>query len=388
MLGPQHQLRQAEIERLSSPDQLDLPMRVTSPWSWLILGGISLIVAFFAYWLVFGSLPDKVEGRGMLLAGEQVQTVQAQVRGELTRLLVKKGDFLDVGTPIGTMTLLNQEEAIASAQTRVEDLERKTAAQKRDLGGVLGTYQRQLAAADEEVRTLRRLHESGRIAGPVLRDAESRKAAIESQMANVRISSADYGLQLDDARRELSRLTNQKDVEVRSQAKGRVTALLAATGQVLEVGQRIVNVESADSAAATPVERARQAKLWLFVALADGKKIVNGMQVRISPANVRSEDFGFILGKVAQVSPQPVTPEEVRILLNNDEMARDFSKGSPYLVEVALEVLSDGRFDWTSAKGETLTVDTNTPCSAQIIVDERAPFTLIIPKLKQMLTVS
>lgn len=387
MLGPQHQLRQAEIERLSSPDQLDLPMRVTSPWSWLILGGISLIVAFFVYWLVFGSLPDKVDGRGMILAGEQVQTVQAQVRGELTRLLVKKGDFVEVGTPIGAMTLLNQEEAIESARTRVEDLERKTEAQKRDLGAVLGTYQRQLAAANEELRTLQRLHESGRIAGPVLRDAQSRKAAIESQMANVRISSADYGLQLDDARRDLNRLTNQKDVEVRSQVQGRVTALLAAAGQVLEVGQRIVNVESADSAAATPVERARRAKLWLFVALADGKKIAGGMQVRISPANVRSEDFGFILGKVAQVSPQPVTPEEVRILLNNDEMARDFSKGSPYLVEVALEVLPDGRFDWTSTKGESLTVDSNTPCAAQIIVDERAPFTLIIPKLKQMLTV-
>ena len=37
MAGVQHLLRKAAIEKMASPEQLDMAMRVTSPLSWLAL---------------------------------------------------------------------------------------------------------------------------------------------------------------------------------------------------------------------------------------------------------------------------------------------------------------------------------------------------------------
>jgi HlyD family secretion protein len=42
--GPEQLLRKASLERLSSPEQLDMIMRVTSPLGWVALVAIGVLI--------------------------------------------------------------------------------------------------------------------------------------------------------------------------------------------------------------------------------------------------------------------------------------------------------------------------------------------------------
>ena len=69
--------RKAALERISSPEQLDKMIVITSPTLWLaVLGGI-VIVAAALLWSVFGRLPISVETTGVFVS-EQL----AHDRGE------------------------------------------------------------------------------------------------------------------------------------------------------------------------------------------------------------------------------------------------------------------------------------------------------------------
>jgi len=47
--------RKAALERLSSPEQLDKAITVSSPLSWVALIGVTLIIAAAIFWFVQGS---------------------------------------------------------------------------------------------------------------------------------------------------------------------------------------------------------------------------------------------------------------------------------------------------------------------------------------------
>jgi HlyD family secretion protein len=399
LLGRQFQ-RQAEIERVASPDQLDLPMRVTTPISWAFVFGVALLIGALLYWLIFGSIPEKIQGQGMILAGEQVPSVQAPAAGRLVRFLAAVGDPVKEKDPVAIMELPELAAQIRAADERVRDLEGQNGRQSAQIENLKASYREQLAAAKTDLARLQTLYREQRIALPRLRQAEARCSEIEAQLLSVGMGTENFGLQLGDAKRELAVLKTKipeanvshiklpdgqikvvVEVKVRSASTGKVTARLVAEDELIESGQRILNLE--EEAEGKP------ARFYLFVPLSPGKNIKLDMEVRVAPANVRSEDYGFLLGKVKNIGSQPVTPEEVIKIFKNEEIAKRYAKDSPYLVEVTLDRRADGKFAWTSKKGEKeIEVQNNTHCNAQIIVEDRAPITMIIPKIRQWLDVS
>lgn len=59
--------RKVALDRLSSPEQLDQLMKVTSPRAWLTLIAITVLLAAGGLWAVFGSIPEEAEGNGVLI---------------------------------------------------------------------------------------------------------------------------------------------------------------------------------------------------------------------------------------------------------------------------------------------------------------------------------
>jgi len=49
--------RKDALERLSSPEQLDKAIIVSNPVSWLVLIGLTIIIAAGILWLIYGGLP-------------------------------------------------------------------------------------------------------------------------------------------------------------------------------------------------------------------------------------------------------------------------------------------------------------------------------------------
>ena len=58
--------RKSSLERISSPEQLDKVLQVTSPMSWLALIGVTIIVVVTVIWSVVGTIPVTITTKGII----------------------------------------------------------------------------------------------------------------------------------------------------------------------------------------------------------------------------------------------------------------------------------------------------------------------------------
>ena len=60
--------RQAALDRLSSPEQLDRLVAISDPLGWLALTTLMTLLAAIVAWGVFGKIPEQVTGKGILVS--------------------------------------------------------------------------------------------------------------------------------------------------------------------------------------------------------------------------------------------------------------------------------------------------------------------------------
>ncbi|MEO8277813.1 MAG: hypothetical protein ABI639_16485, partial [Thermoanaerobaculia bacterium] len=89
MQGPENLLRKSSVDKLSSPEQLDMMMRVTSPMGWVAMAAIAAIILAAIVWSVTFPMPVKVDGRGFMVRGEAVREVQILAGGTIQSMEVK-----------------------------------------------------------------------------------------------------------------------------------------------------------------------------------------------------------------------------------------------------------------------------------------------------------
>ena len=68
--------RKSSLEKLSSPEQLDKAITVSTPVSWLALIGITAIIGAVVVWSILGSLPTIVSAQGISAVQSDTNTKQ------------------------------------------------------------------------------------------------------------------------------------------------------------------------------------------------------------------------------------------------------------------------------------------------------------------------
>src|SRR5262245_34150438 len=92
--------RQVTLDRMSSPGQLDRLITLTPPTGWAALAALAALVATITAWSVFGSVPTRVSGAGILVErGGQVFDAMAPAAGVLAMVapvgtIVHQGDVV------------------------------------------------------------------------------------------------------------------------------------------------------------------------------------------------------------------------------------------------------------------------------------------------------
>jgi hypothetical protein len=99
--------RQVALERLSSPEQLDQLMQVTTPKGWLALLAVGGLLVAALSWGIFGSIPTQVPGQGILLGSGGISTIFASSEGQIRRIHVKAGDMVRLGQLIARIEPTN-----------------------------------------------------------------------------------------------------------------------------------------------------------------------------------------------------------------------------------------------------------------------------------------
>lgn len=102
--------RKSVLEKISSPDQLDRALKITSPLSWLALLGITLIIVAAVFWAFCGSVPVTLNAPGIVSTPSATNAVYAQEAGTVTALWAAPGDTVSEGDVLLTYTSGSMEE--------------------------------------------------------------------------------------------------------------------------------------------------------------------------------------------------------------------------------------------------------------------------------------
>lgn len=102
--------RKSALERLSSPEQLDKTIVVTSPMSWLAILGVALIIVTFIIWAFIGTLPTTENATGIFINGYDTMIIRSTNSGELVESNLIMGDVVTKGKIMGTLKTHGGEE--------------------------------------------------------------------------------------------------------------------------------------------------------------------------------------------------------------------------------------------------------------------------------------
>lgn len=89
--------RQSSLEKLSSPEQLDRVIKITSSRSWLILAVMMILAVSLVLWGLLGEIPTQVTSDGILLSSGGIYSVQNVVAGIVSDVQVEQGDYVQTG---------------------------------------------------------------------------------------------------------------------------------------------------------------------------------------------------------------------------------------------------------------------------------------------------
>jgi HlyD family secretion protein len=405
--------RKVALERLSSPEQLDQLVPLTSPIGWTAVIAIAALVAAAIGWSIFGVLPSSVNGAGILVSrGGHVFDAMAPFPGTLIDVanigtVVKKGDRLaSLDDTELQQNLAHAEEVVKEKQADLASLTKNFAeqialkhknalAQRDNLARIIAAaekrrdfYQSLLAKQDKIVQqgflTQRFQEETRRSMDEADQNARSARSDLlrldseESDLAGRRdlaVLAAEQAV--SDARRKVAELQMQlyQASEIVSPMDGVITEIKATPGTVVAPGKPILSIETAGSGL----------ELLLYVPPEFGKKVAPGMEVRIEPSTVKKEEYGTLIGKVVAVSDFPMTAEGMSSVLQNPQLVTRFmEQGPPYAVRVELMPNTDSAsgYRWSGGPGPSVKLSSGTTVRAAITTDRRAPISLLLPLLK------
>ena len=94
--------RKASLDRISSPEQLDKALKVTSPMSWLALAGVTLIILVTVIWSIVGTIAVTITTPGIVSSLVGSNAVYSSETGTVVAVRVRPGDEVHLGDTILT----------------------------------------------------------------------------------------------------------------------------------------------------------------------------------------------------------------------------------------------------------------------------------------------
>jgi HlyD family secretion protein len=400
--------RKAALDKLASPERLDVLMAVTSPRGWLALLTIAGLLVAAVVWSIYGIVPKRVEGKGMLIKGGTLRPIVATSTGTLRTLTIARGAMIAEGDEIASVFQGRLTDNVAALRDQLNDtIGRQARADAEDRRQIeQSNEQIALLEADSEALRIRKKAKEQELAEreaqfdkrEVLRvvveavrnelqQLEARLVANSGTITTYRGSITRLEQGIRERAGEVSRQQGRIGLEVRDQGRqttikssvgGRVTELKKAIGDTVQLNEVIAYVEP-DSETFEPV---------VFVTSSEGSNIQAGDEVQLVPSTVKREEHGYIEGTIASVDPFPISQGAMVALLPIESVVKDIyadgkSKRRVYVALRSAETFSG--FKWSTGEGPQEKIPSGIEVSIAVIVERVPPYQLVMPFFRRWL---
>lgn len=401
--------RKTSLDRLSSPEQLDRLITVTSPRIWITMITIGIVLLCAILWGIFGTIPVKVDTSGILISSGGVSSISSTVNGEITDIRVENGDEVKKGDTIaiiGEGDIIQQindtNEIIEVLKTLTVNtnwstvdlptdlLEIQQLGQQIQSSSTAASYEKvNPDIARDDYEAYKKLYESGAASKAEMDQKYSTYMNALSSYSQQSLSASQAAAQFNATKQaKLDELTKKvddlkasvnTDYRIVAPSDGKIVSVDVQKGAMISQGATVASLAKTGS-------NVKALEAAIYVPVSDGKKITEGMEVKIYPSTVQKEEYGYMIGTVVDVPDYPVSTEKVMETLGNESLAQELTgEGSP--LEVRVDLVADDNtvsgYAWSSKKGAKVNVENGTLCSAAVVVDTQRPISKVIPILKQ-----
>jgi HlyD family secretion protein len=371
-------------------------------------------------WAFAGSIATKANGQGVIVRTGGVLNVVSRGSGLILSLDVKVGDKIQpnqivarIAQPILVEKMKASHAALAEAlqqrqraldihknhkQLQLEALRRERANDVRQIGEL----EEQAKLAAEEVPVEEQLLSKGLVTKQQTIAAKQKLIAIRGQISDLRAKST----QLDAQAFATPAAPLQKDAEIQSLTSG-MERYMAVMEKELNMAENVVSpyggevlelkiyagvaVVSGQPILSIQPSAQQYLEVLAYLPSAQAKDVKSGMEVQISPATIKREEFGFMKGKVVYVSDYPATPAALMRNFQNETLVTALSGTGPVTeIRVALDIdaNSPSGFRWSTPKGAPVAISGGTICTIDIVTRRQKPATLVVPYVKERLGLS
>ena len=115
------------LNKLRSPERLDMLFPITTPIGWVMMAAILLLLFSIVLWSIFGAFTVKANGMGLIMDSAGVVNVSHISGGKVSAVYVKTGTHVHSGDLIAQL-----EQASQSADTRMAQYGMGLASSDRD----------------------------------------------------------------------------------------------------------------------------------------------------------------------------------------------------------------------------------------------------------------
>ncbi|WP_442592272.1 NHLP bacteriocin system secretion protein [Parapusillimonas sp. JC17] len=355
--------RQAALEKISNPDQLDRALKVVRPLHGIGIAAIALVVLAGLAWGILSSAPVTVRGQGILLSAAGVAVVSSPGDGHVEAVLVEPGELVKKGQLVALLTRPASLDTITAKQAELQgaqgllELRQSNQALRQRMRQELQQDAGRLAAADDIELALRHFDDEAQREQDIL-EARLRVQALERELANM---ERDY----------------ERSRSLIAPVDGTAVELSVNPGDLVTTGQIVMRLLTANAQG-----QDHSLHAIVFVPNEDGKKIKVGMDAQVMPSTTTPQKDGFMQGKVLSVAKIPSSREGIMRRLKNTTLVDTLLKtGAPFEVELKLETdpSSYSGYKWSSGKGPDISIDAGTIAWADMVVERRRVISLALP---------
>lgn len=173
----------------------------------------------------------------------------------------------------------------------------------------------------------------------------------------------------------------REQTEITASADGIVSNISVTQGSVLGQGSEVAKIQMGDASDRVVV---------CYIPVGSGKKIQEGMEVLVYPSTVNNDEYGHMKASVLSVDDYITSTEDMQKQLGDNKLVEAFLQNGP-VVEVVCELERSedtvSGYYWSSKKGASVAIDAGTMVDVSVVTEEKAPITMLIPYLKEKLTV-